>query len=663
MLRNILLLFCFFIFVGSFGQTESKRDSLLQKLAAYDRVHPQNTSIKNAIRDTVKVNLLNKIADTYQDDDVQKAIAYYKQSLALCVKIQYLIGQGKIYNSLGRLYNNKGNFQEAIVCLNKAIVIFKKDPTCKDLGVSYGLLGQSYLFLNNFAQSLKYLNAGLSIFEPLHEYRKMSSLTNNLAILHGKINEHEKELKYYQKALKILDDHVPGQHLDLRYTILSNIASIYADQKDYQKSNAMLEECYTYYQKVNDVIGIAYNEQHIGTNCKKQKQYAKALDYFNKALKNFSKSDYKSGIGDSYRNIGEVYYLQHQLDLAEQFTLKGLRISKEIGEIESVKFAYENLAKIYREKKNYLAAYENQVLFKTMSDSMFNTEINNKLTQIQLEYEFKKKQDAIKEASLYEANKQKKIKYVVLISLFLLSLVTISIYINSQKHQKQRKIIQLQKEQIEKSLKEKETLLKEIHHRVKNNLQIISSLLNMQSEEINDPVVLATIQEGQSRVQAMSLIHQNLYQSDEIHKVNVDNYLIELVAYLSDLFGAKSKNIQVVVETVDLKFDFDTAIPLGLMVNELVANAFKYAFAEKEGGTIKVAIKALNKVDYELKVSDNGHGLAKNFDLENLKSLGLKLVSILSKQLRGSLSVKQKPNETSFVVLFKDLKEFKATQT
>lgn len=658
MLRNTLLLVVLFIFVGSFGQKQSKRDSLQNLLENYNKHHASNTSI----RDTVKVNLLFKLADSYCDTDFNKAIAYYNQSIELSQKIHYTAGIGRGYNLLGRLHIGRGNFQSAISYLNQAVAIFKKDPQSKNLGVSYGLLGQAYLFLNNFAQSLKYLNAGLDIFENLHEYRKMSSLTNNIAILYGKINEKEKELAFYQKALRILDEHVPNHHLDLRYTILSNIASIYADKREYQKSNVMLLECYAYHQKTDDFVGMAYTEQHLGTNCKNQKQYAQALDFFNKALVHFSKNDYKSGIGDSYRNIGEVYYHLHQLDAAEEFTLKGLRISQEIGEIESVKFAYENLAKIYREKKNYQAAYENQVLFKVMSDSMFNTEINNKLTQIQLEYEFKKKQEAIKQATLHEANKQKKIKYMVLVSLFLLSLVTLGIYLNSKKLQKQRNIIQRQKEQIEKSLKEKETLLKEIHHRVKNNLQIISSLLNMQSEEINDPVVLATIQEGQSRVQAMSLIHQNLYQSDEIHKVNVDNYLKELVAYLSDLFGAKSKNIEVQVETIDLKFDFDTAIPLGLMVNELVANAFKYAFAEKEGGTIKVAIKALNTVDYELKVSDNGHGLAKNFDLDNLKSLGLKLVSILSKQLRGSLSVKQLPNETSFVVLFKDLKEFKATQ-
>ncbi len=656
--RKLFLLLSLFIFVGSFAQTERKRDSLQKLLDIYNRAH----SSKVSQSDTVKVNLLYKLADTYCATNPDQAIVYYNQSIKLSRQIHYTFGIGKGYNYFGRLHIDKGNFQLAIANLNRAIAIFEKNPACKDLGVSYGLMGQSYLFLNNFAQSLKYLNAGLTIFEPLHEYRKMASLTNNIAILYGKINEKEKELAFYQKALKILDVHVPNHHLDLRYTILSNIASMYADKRAYQKSNALLYECYAYQKKVQDVVGMAYSEQHLGTNCKNQKRYVQALDLFNKALVNFSKNDYKSGIGDSFRNIGEVYFLLHQLDAAEAFTLKGLRISQEIGEIESVKFAYENLAKIYREKKNYKAAFENQMLFKTMSDSMFNTEINNKLTQIQLEYEFKKKQDALKEATLHEANKQKKIKYVVLISLFLLSLVTIGIYINSKKMQKQRNIIQRQKEQIESSLREKETLLKEIHHRVKNNLQIISSLLNMQSEEISDPVVLATIQEGQSRVQAMSLIHQNLYQSDEIHKVNVDNYLKELVAYLSDLFGAKSKNIEVLVETIDLKFDFDTAIPLGLMVNELVANAFKYAFTEKEGGTIKVAIKALNKVDYELKVTDNGHGLARDFDLQKLKSLGLKLVSILSKQLRGNLSIAQSKNETSFVVMFKDLKEYNATQ-
>jgi len=127
------------------------------------------------------------------------------------------------------------------------------------------------------------------------------------------------------------------------------------------------------------------------------------------------------------------------------------------------------------------------------------------------------------------------------------------------------------------------------------------------------------------------------------------------------MFEGNSKNTTINIETVGIKFDFDTAIPLGLIVNELVSNAFKYGFEPNGKGQIGISIRARNAIDYELKVSDNGKGLPEDFDSQNLKTLGLKLVHILSRQLRGSFSAQTQNGETAFVVLFKDLKAYHNT--
>ena len=210
---------------------------------------------------------------------------------------------------------------------------------------------------------------------------------------------------------------------------------------------------------------------------------------------------------------------------------------------------------------------------------------------------------------------------------------------------------------MEQSLLEKETLLREIHHRVKNNLQIISSLLNIQSDNVTDPTVLSSIKEGQSRVQAMSLIHQNLYQSEHLSNVDIENYLKELVVYLSEMFAGQNKDIEIVVDANKIEFDIDTAIPLGLIVNELVSNAYKYAFDNQQKGKVQIGIKAINDTDYELNVKDDGKGLPDDFDPTKSKSLGLKLVKILSKQLRGKFK-SSSSNGAVFVVTFKDLRAY-----
>ena len=221
--------------------------------------------------------------------------------------------------------------------------------------------------------------------------------------------------------------------------------------------------------------------------------------------------------------------------------------------------------------------------------------------------------------------------------------------------------IEKQNDLIQVSLSEKETLLREIHHRVKNNLQIISSLLNIQSDNIDDPTLLSNIREGQNRVQAMSLIHQNLYQSEHLSNVDIENYLKELVVYLSEMFEKEGKKIEVEVNANHIEFDIDTAIPLGLIVNELVSNAYKYAFENQENGKIKIDIMALNDIEYELNVNDDGKGLPTDFDPSKSKSLGLKLVKILSKQLRGKFS-SSSDKGANFRVLFKDIRAFQLSQ-
>ncbi len=197
--------------------------------------------------------------------------------------------------------------------------------------------------------------------------------------------------------------------------------------------------------------------------------------------------------------------------------------------------------------------------------------------------------------------------------------------------------------------------MKEIHHRVKNNLQIISSLLNIQAEDIDDEKVLSSINEGKSRVEAMSLIHQNLYQSELINKVNFDKYISDITTYLDQMYHSDDKNVQILLNVNEIEFDIDTAIPLGLIINELVSNSFKYAFVYKNEGEIHIELMHLHGDSYELKVSDNGVGLPPFFDIKKVKSLGLSLVTILAEQLDGKLEIIQQKNFIQFCITFKYL--------
>lgn len=208
----------------------------------------------------------------------------------------------------------------------------------------------------------------------------------------------------------------------------------------------------------------------------------------------------------------------------------------------------------------------------------------------------------------------------------------------------------IMQQQIEISLKEKDVLLKEIHHRVKNNLQIIISLLNLQSGYIKDEVTLKAVKDGQSRVRSMALVHEKFYQSDTITEIDFAAYIEKLCQYIYQTYGDKSDRIKVVVKGKDFNLDMDTAMPCGLLVNEIVSNAYKYAFPAPQSGKILIELKKDNG-KMMLGVYDNGVGFPDNFDFEKAESLGMQLIQALTSQLDGELKVSHE-NGTSFEVTF-----------
>ncbi len=210
--------------------------------------------------------------------------------------------------------------------------------------------------------------------------------------------------------------------------------------------------------------------------------------------------------------------------------------------------------------------------------------------------------------------------------------------------------------------KEKDTLLQEIHHRVKNNLQIISSLLELQTRKTTDPSTISIMQEGQNRVKAMSLIHKKLYQNEDLARVEFQAYVDDLTATLYQVFNSGNQAIDHQIEAENIYFDIDTAIPLGLIINELVTNAYKYAFDEVANPQLRIQIDSLQNGEYQLRVSDNGPGLAPDFNIKEVKSLGLRLVSRLTKQLLGTMEYERDGNINTFAITFKDTLTRKAIE-
>ena len=192
---------------------------------------------------------------------------------------------------------------------------------------------------------------------------------------------------------------------------------------------------------------------------------------------------------------------------------------------------------------------------------------------------------------------------------------------------------------IQAALREKEILLKEIHHRVKNNMQVVSSLLQLQAQYIEDEQTLALFEESQTRIHSMALIHEQLYQSENLDRIDLPIYVENLVANLYQSFGCCNTSIQFNLNIDPIYLNIETAIPCGLIINELVSNSLKYAFTQNLVGEININFNEINPQQFHLSIQDNGSGFPTGFDVENTETLGVRLVRMLTHQLDGTLVI------------------------
>jgi two-component sensor histidine kinase len=206
-----------------------------------------------------------------------------------------------------------------------------------------------------------------------------------------------------------------------------------------------------------------------------------------------------------------------------------------------------------------------------------------------------------------------------------------------------------QDQQLKKSLAEKEVLLQEIHHRVKNNLAIISSLLELQKENISEEMQ-ELLSSSQSRIKSIAKVHEKLYKSTTLSDIPLDTYIEELAEEIKKAYTSKEKEIELSMDVSSINVDINDAIPIGLILNELINNAFKHAFKDREEGVIKISLQK-KADDMELVVANNGNKMADDFDIEKSDSLGMTLIKVLIQKINGSLKIK-KEEWTSFVITF-----------
>ena len=526
----------------------------------------------------------------------------------------------------------------------------------RDLHYIYDLLSVTYRYKGDFSKCIFY---GLKTIESMEATRDSSSITtfySRLANMYRELGQSEKSVEWYSKMLgnRIFKD--GGNEYVFRD------AGLFARELIKIKRE---KEALTYILDItakNKPIGVhaeacllsslAYCYHATGQDLQSEKYYLEVIKLAGQLQDNHEITT------EVHFEIGKYFIDKLQYGKAVSYLQKALNISANVNSFFIAKDIHLMLYKADSAMGNHLAAIQHLLRHKQLSDSMFNEAKNWQIEELQVQYETAKKEKDIQ--SLSNQNQLQRIrgdqairtKNITLAGVVLL-LIIVGLLFNRylikrnsnhrlEAHQKeldqQNQFLETLNAEKDKLIGEKEWLIREVHHRVKNNLQMVTSLLNTQSAYLENDAAVLAVKDSSRRMQAMSLIHQKLYLSKNISSVDMPEYINELLSYLRDSFDTGNRIVfQPAIEPLTL--DVSQAIPLGLIINESIVNSIKYAFINGQKGTVNIRLQHESSEGLVLNISDNGVGLPENFDIEKPNSLGLDLIRGLVKQLNGTLEI------------------------
>lgn len=543
--------------------------------------------------------------------------------------------------TLGGHYSGLEMIDSAIYFTTQATTIDSINQDSSSLPYSFFDLGSYYIADNRYEEGLEKILYGRKFIRKQDEF-KNASFDIGFADVYYKIGNITKTIELTEKAL------VYGKNNDLHrlttqaYTLLGDCAYNYSEW----------EKAISYYEKADSVnsirlnkvhrrdiakIGIANAKINLGRNLS-QAELTELQKYREEAPTEILRNRYEFLFlrleDNSITEFEEKFntLLANSEDRnADRLKVPLFRLKKEFY---TKKGAYQKALEVDRElrivEKN-IEQSNNDYIIQDLQEK-YNKDIQDR------EIKYLDEQNSIKSKIVAQQRNTIIGGVIVLIIGAILMMMLLRLY---RKVNKQKNIIS-------KALADKDLLIKEIHHRVKNNLQLVSSLLTLQSRDIDDVKAKAAIQEGKSRVRSMALIHQDLYQKEELKDINVKEYLEKLTKDLFMTYKIDNQLVDLKLDIEDIDLDVDTIVPLGLIINEMITNSLKYAFKENTQGILKVSLKTEGK-DLKLNISDDGIG----FEEDNIRddSFGTTMINALTRQLKGNLTI-DSTNGTSSTLVF-----------
>jgi two-component sensor histidine kinase len=548
--------------------------------------------------DSATINQLNALADELSDKNTDSAMSVAQKALDLSIEKNYKAGKANAINNLAVCNDIKGNSDIAIKQFIEAIKLFEELKDDNKTAQCYSQMGICYFLQYQYDNAQLYYSKAIDLYKKTHNDKDLAGVLINQGIVFtyiGKLNDAEKN---YLQALEI---YKASNNLSGLSPAYNSLAKIYYTKKDYKTA---IE---TY---------------------RKSEQYSIATNNSYNLI-------------STYNSLALCYKELKQYNEAKKCSEKSIELSKKIGAVEREVFCHETLASILFDMGDYKNAYISFQHYASLKDTLFTQDKNESIAEMQAKFDVEKNQQKVKEIELQkqlddDIHAKQRLVFTITLIIILLSLLFVFILFRNKK--RINVLLEQKNAAIQANLEQKEIMMGEIHHRVKNNLQMVSSILDLQARDLTDERSMRIIEDSLSRINAISLIHQRLYQSENIRGIKINTYLQELSFDILKNFSSsvKTNPIRLTCHIDDLDMDLESAIPIGLITAELITNACKYAF--KDISQPKIEIRLTGKDNsLELSVSDNGVGKQTTIN-ESATTFGTKLIRSLSRKLRAEMT-------------------------
>lgn len=551
--------------------------------------------------DTAKVSSLLKQSADFSQVNFDSMQFYATAAHQLAVKTGFPSGIAKALSVEANYQRRLGDYSGAIETSLKAIHIYDSLQLWPELVKAKTLLSDIYKEMGGEKGTSAFQEQALTL---AREAEKLAERENDMPGLINSLNMQGIILRDMSETINRPD------LMDTAFQLYSRGISII------EKTGKGSENLGKLYNNISQV----YNE-HL-------KDYKKALEYQMKAIEFNTSRKNKISLTYNYNTTAEIYKNMGNTQMAEQYAHAMLELCRELKSPFRMVNAYAVLHDIHKLENRYDSAlyyFKERV---NLSDSLNNITKSSQIANVQVKYETGKKEEEINH--LNGLNREKNQRMVVLgVASFVLLLLLAVVWNQKRKSQQQKQKISEQSDKLQ-------WMMKELHHRVKNNLQIVSSLLNLQSYRLKDEESQSAIRESQLRVQAMSLMHQRLYQVEDVSLVNFKLYLTDLAETLMKAYGYHSDSFDLQIHIEKEMMDVDTVMPLGLLVNEIITNSFKYAYKEVARPSLHITLNDQGK-QLNLEIRDNGPGIPEQ---QTKPGFGQKLIKALSGQLKATYAVR-----------------------